>query len=561
MDDWRAFRLRLRAGSVLLALLFCWVVAPPVPAAPATRLDDAVVSVFVGTMLSNGRGSGFCVGDGSWVVTCFHVVHLHLGDGKELPVPHAVVLSPWSGEALKARVVALDPKADLALLKLEGGRLPALPVADAEAFQPAKLAVEKELFTIAGYGQTAAQIESDPEVHTSTTHAELLAAAQKADRQVLLFAPTSGAGPGWSGGPVLNARGLVVGVFRALVAQPDRQDTWYPLATGVEPLRALLKTQEISLTPTAEPLPKRSSEAGALFQREFRGLAWGLARRWDRAETERRAELLLRPSDPTAHLGLALALTGQGRLEAALKEAETAVALLEGVRREHQDVSPDKANDDLGTLPEAHASRLTPHASLAGAYFQQGLVLQRLGRLREAEECMRRAIDMEPDEVERQITLGALLDAEGKTAEAVAILRRAVEQSPYHPVAHWRLGMALEEQGKWEEAVAALRRAAQLGEPMPPLRVIRVDLAGALQKAGKLEEAERELRELARVGDDPALQYQLASFLAARQKALEALQAVQKCLSLLAQHPDPDLLQRVHELKTKLEGKAEGEKG
>ena len=62
-----------------------------------------------------------------------------VGDDKDLPINRALILSPWSGEALKARVVATDPKADLALLKLEHGRLPALPVASAESSQATKL--------------------------------------------------------------------------------------------------------------------------------------------------------------------------------------------------------------------------------------------------------------------------------------------------------------------------------------------------------------------------------------------------------------------------------------
>jgi tetratricopeptide (TPR) repeat protein len=166
---------------------------------------------------------------------------------------------------------------------------------------------------------------------------------------------------------------------------------------------------------------------------------------------------------------------------------------------------------------------------------------------------MRRAVEMEPAEGERRITLGALLAAEGKKAEASAMLRRAVEMAPNHPLAHWRLGIALEAENQWDAAVAALRRAAQLAEPLSPLRVIRVDLAEALEKAGKPDEAEREWRELARAGDDPTMQYQLAAFLAGRQKAPEALQVIQKCLSLLEQHADPDLLKRVTELKTKLQ--------
>jgi tetratricopeptide (TPR) repeat protein len=430
------------------------------------------------------------------------------------------VLSPWTGEPLKARIVATDPKADLALLKLERGRLPALPVAGAAAFDPAKLADDKAKFTIAGFGQTSAQIEAHPEVHAGTAPGELLAAAQKAERQVLLFAPSDTAGPGWSGGPVVNDQRQVVGVFRALVAQPMARDIWYPLATGAEPLRALLKAHGIPLTPGAALLPPRPAAAESLFQREFRALVWSSARKWDRAETERRAELLLRPNNAIAHLGLGLALIGQERLDEALKEAETAVSL---------------------------------DATRPGALFQKGLTLQRLNRLSEAEACMRRAIELEPEAVERRITLGVLLATEGKSAEASAMLRRAVELAPSHPLAQWRLGLCLQSEGKSEEAIATLRRAVQLGGPFP-LRVIRADLAEALQKAGKADEAEREFRVLAG-DDDPSAQFQLAAFLASRQKSPEALAALEKCLSLLQQHADPDLLKRATELKARLEGK------
>src|SRR5438132_714399 len=98
--------------------------------------------------------------------------------------------------------------------------------------------------------------------------------------------------------------------------------------------------------------PPRSSSRTQRSTPAPRTLSWGPARRWDRAESERRAELLLRPEDPLAHLGLSLALMGQGHLEEALKEAETAASL-----------DPKRAS----------------------APFQQGLILQRLGRLREAE--------------------------------------------------------------------------------------------------------------------------------------------------------------------------------
>src|SRR5438128_9329485 len=91
-------------------------------------------------------------------------------------------------------------------------------------------------------------------------------------------------------------------------------------------VRAIGVIAPISPHRVSMPLSPRK-DANELFQREFRALAWSLARRWDRVEGERRAELLLRPDEPIAHLGLSVALVQQGRLEEALKEAETARAL------------------------------------------------------------------------------------------------------------------------------------------------------------------------------------------------------------------------------------------
>jgi tetratricopeptide (TPR) repeat protein len=291
----------------------------------------------------------------------------------------------------------------------------------------------------------------------------------------------------------------------------------------VEALRALLKANNVPLAPGPEPQPERPAHADAHFQREFKALVWGMARKWERVETERRAALLLRPVNPVTHLGLSLAFMGQGRLEEALQEAETALAL-----------DPKRA----------------------GAHFQKGLVLQRLNRLPDAEASMRQALEMEPDLAERRVVYGSLLAAQGKSAEAITALRRAAELAPNHPMAHWRLGLCLHADGKFEEAVTALRRAVSLSEPIEPLRVIRADLAESLLKAGKPEEAERVLRDMARTGDDPTLQYQLAAFLAARQKSPEALAAIEKCLSLLQQNADPDLQKRATELKARLQDSA-----
>src|SRR5438105_10623134 len=81
--------------------------AAPVPAAAApaplklppgvTDPRDATVLIRVSSSLRHGRGSGFVVGDGGWVVTAYHVVAADFGGGHTAPEGALLVLSPWTG--------------------------------------------------------------------------------------------------------------------------------------------------------------------------------------------------------------------------------------------------------------------------------------------------------------------------------------------------------------------------------------------------------------------------------------------------------------------------------
>src|SRR5439155_13839551 len=75
--------------------------------APSTadKVDprDATVLIRVASSLRHGRGSGFVIGDGGWVVTAFHVVAANLGKGRMVPEGALLVLSPWTGHWYEAQ--------------------------------------------------------------------------------------------------------------------------------------------------------------------------------------------------------------------------------------------------------------------------------------------------------------------------------------------------------------------------------------------------------------------------------------------------------------------------
>src|SRR3954465_10038852 len=74
--------------------------------------EDAVVLIRTANSLLSSRGSGFVVGDGSWVVTASHVVSVDLGKGRRGYDRTALVYDPWTGRPYEARVAAFDPVAD-----------------------------------------------------------------------------------------------------------------------------------------------------------------------------------------------------------------------------------------------------------------------------------------------------------------------------------------------------------------------------------------------------------------------------------------------------------------
>src|SRR5688500_11696987 len=108
--------------SSLFALLLL-----PLPSRAAAP-EDAVVLVRTANSLRAARGSGFLIGDGSWVVTASHVVSVDLGKARRAGDRTALVYSPWTGRPYEAKVVAVDGSADLALLRMPEAGFPALPV-------------------------------------------------------------------------------------------------------------------------------------------------------------------------------------------------------------------------------------------------------------------------------------------------------------------------------------------------------------------------------------------------------------------------------------------------
>ncbi len=125
-----------------------------------------------------------------------------------------------------------------------------------------------------------------------------------------------------------------------------------------------------------------------------------------------------------------------------------------------------------------------------------GAMLLKVRRLDEAEEQLRRAIELAPSFAKPYEDLGLLLVQQRRSEEAEAILREAVRLDPELEQAHFYLGRALLANGKSAEADAAFERCFELNPEKG-----RLAEAARLHRAGQVEEAERLYRRVLR--DNP----------------------------------------------------------
>ena len=141
-----------------------------------------------------GTGTGFVVRPDGYLITCAHVVEGAVKTEVEL-----------DGQTYQAKVLALDTKNDLALIRIRAQGLPHLPILDSDRV---RLAEEVRAF---GYPLTDRLGES-----IKITRGTVSGISQQQDSKVFQLDVT--VNPGNSGGPLVNDKGEVAGVVSALLA-------------------------------------------------------------------------------------------------------------------------------------------------------------------------------------------------------------------------------------------------------------------------------------------------------------------------------------------------------
>ncbi|MDC3031448.1 tetratricopeptide repeat protein [Prochlorococcus sp. AH-716-P08] len=115
-----------------------------------------------------------------------------------------------------------------------------------------------------------------------------------------------------------------------------------------------------------------------------------------------------------------------------------------------------------------------------------GVILQGLGRLKEAELSIRKALELNPNYAFAHLNLGGILKDLGNLKEAELSVRKAIELNPNSPDAYSNLGGILKDLGNLKEAELSVRKAIELD---PEYANAHYNLGNILRDFKKLSEA------------------------------------------------------------------------
>ena len=148
------------------------------------------------------------------------------------------------------------------------------------------------------------------------------------------------------------------------------------------------------------------------------------------------------------------------------------------------------------------------------------------GRLEEAVQEMKKALELEPASLVMNTFMGATLYYAGRYDEAIDQCRRTVEMDPNFAVAHWHLGLAYEQKQVFDKAIEEFGKAISLSGGSP---LMLAALGRAYAKSQKKHEANEMLNELNELAKRQYVSaYEVAKIYVALGNSEQAFQLLEK---------------------------------
>jgi S1-C subfamily serine protease len=168
------------------------------------KVEPAVAAVTVNERGGQSAGTAFVLSADGYLATNAHVV----GDAQ------TAKLQLNDGRTLDARVVGRDPSADVAVLKVDAGNLPAVCTDDSDKVQVGDdvVAIGNALALEGGLSVTRGIISGPP--RSGSEIGTALESVLQTDAAI---------NPGNSGGPLVDANGCVIGINTAVAAGSGNQ--------------------------------------------------------------------------------------------------------------------------------------------------------------------------------------------------------------------------------------------------------------------------------------------------------------------------------------------------
>ncbi|HEX9928495.1 MAG TPA: tetratricopeptide repeat protein [Pyrinomonadaceae bacterium] len=203
--------------------------------------------------------------------------------------------------------------------------------------------------------------------------------------------------------------------------------------------------------------------------------------------------------------------------------AETFAVKLSGDQKRQLQIKSEKLYVDY----------LKKNPNDANAYYNLGILHNNEGRIKEAIDNFRKAIELKPNYANAYNNLGNLLKDQGRIKEAEDSYHKSIELNPKNTDAYYNLGIFLKEKGRKKEAIDNFRKAIEL---KPNDADAYNNLGILLKNEGRNEEAEDCHRKAIELNPNNAEAYGNLSLLKAEYKGEqdkdEIIECLRKCVGL-----------------------------